>query len=76
MDRDEFIKKVNKRLEKGLLVRVKTKDKTYLINKCIMYIDFADLYYGEGDSFINSEFLGAVNYSNVIGIKSYSKKGR
>jgi len=75
MEMDEFMKKVNDRLKKGFLVKIKTTNKTYLINKYIAYNYFADLYYGEGDSFTNSEFLGAVNYSDVIGIRSYSQKG-
>jgi len=75
MDMTEFEEKVNKLIENGFLVRIKTKNKSYLISEYIAYIDFVDLYYGEGSDFSKLEFLGGIKYSDIIGIRRVNKNG-
>jgi len=69
MDMNEFEKKVNKLFKDGFLVRVKTKNKIYFISEYIAYNYFVDLYYGE-------DFLGGINYSDIIEIRRVNKNGK
>jgi len=69
MDMTEFEEKVNNFLKNGFLVEIKTFDKKYIISKYIAYNDFVDLYFGE-----NLNFLGSVNYSDIIDIRKVRLK--
>ena len=74
MEQEEFEKKVKDGFKKGFVMKVLTKSNTYFITDYIAYIYFVDLYYIKGESIDDIEYLGYVNYSDIIKVSKFKKQ--
>ena len=74
MNQEEFERKVKDGFKKGFVMKVETKNKTYFITDYIAYVRFVDLYYIKGESINDIEYLGHVDYSDIIKVSKFKRQ--